>query len=528
MGCWFESSPGHQGVRPSAARAFGSFARRALGLYAPPRLSTGGAKRFAALLSAAVMTIATLAGAEVSPQLAAALETVHKAYPKLLKPAPPDSGRFFGGVDDAQLDVIRERVRTGQWDEGTEAAVWVVLEGFSTEQGPAATFGRNLTSELAGLAAASGDRATLEGVGRILGRFLEDQSHPYSILAQALLSEKIRCGAVSLGADDLVKTITAAVNPDKEFGLGTTDGTVADHYGIHERADLFSVAARGQQVAAVGYFGTVLVSNDGGQSWDAPATGTDEPLYAVAFGQGDELWAAGRAGVLLLSRDAGRSWLRRPTPFERHVFGLYAGAPETLLAVGDFGLQLSTQDGGAHWTCIPRAQDVILGRIAPAAGDAVVVGEFGTIERMRAGHPPGARGVLHGVPEDTYVYDAWFAADGVTGIAVGLTGTILRSTDSGQHWQLVNTGITEDLFGVGGAGSRVAVVGEGGLVALSTDGGLTFTRAESPPLPVPLTDVEFADADHGFAVGPRGLVLRSTDGGAHWSIVHPAPAVAAK
>ena len=490
-------------------------------------MSKGGAKRLAALLGAVALVVAAPARADVSPELQAAVEATQKAYPKLLKP-PTEPGRFFGGVDDAQLEVLKDHVRKGQWDEGTSAAVWVVLEGFSREQGPANTFGRNLTSEIGGLAAASGDRATLEGVGRILGRFLEDQSHPYSILAQALLAEKIRCGAVSLGAEDLVKTITAAVNPDKEFGLGSTDGTVADRYGIHDHSDLFSVATKGQQVAAAGYFGTVLVSNDGGQTWDAPSTGTDEPLYAVAFGPGDELWAAGRAGVLLLSRDAGRSWLRRPTPFERHIFGIYAGSPESLLAVGDFGLQLSTQDGGAHWTCIPREQDVILGRISRAGADAVVVGEFGTIERMKAGHPPGTRGKLAGVPEDIYVYDSWFDAGGNVGLAVGLTGTVLRSSDGGATWEKVKVPFSEDLFGVGGSGSNVAVVGEGGLVGISTDAGQTWKRADSPPLPIPLTDVDFADPDHGYAVGPRGLVLRTTDGGAHWSIVHPAPAVAAK
>ena len=151
-----------------------------------------------------------------------------------------------------------------------------------------------------------------------------------------------------------------------------------------------------------------------------------------------------------------------------------------------------------------------------------MVGEFGTIERMHGGHPPGARGALHGVPEDTYVYDAWFDAEGKTGIAVGLAGTILRSTDSRRELGAgEDRASREDLFGVGGAGTRVVVVGEGGLVALSTDGGLTFAKAESPPLPVALTDVDFADADHAFAVGPRGLVLRSTDGGAHWSTRAP-------
>ncbi|HKC50190.1 MAG TPA: hypothetical protein VKF60_05305, partial [Myxococcota bacterium] len=134
---------------------------------------------------------------------------------------------------------------------------------------------------------------------------------------------------------------------------------------------------------------------------------------------------------------------------------------------------------------------------------------------------PGTRGTLSGVPIDTYVYGAWFDADGKTGVAVGLAGTILRSTDSGASWAPVKTAFTQDLFGVGGWGSHVVVAGEGGLLAISTDGGLTFEPAKSPPLPVPLTDVDFGDERRAYAVGPRGLVLRSTDGGASFALVHP-------
>ncbi|HXZ85361.1 MAG TPA: hypothetical protein VEI82_07715 [Myxococcota bacterium] len=462
---------------------------------------------------------ALVRGAE-SPELEQAIATTKAAYPKLVHFGAQGDEHFLIAVDDTELDALKARVAAGKWDANTEAAVWVVLEGFSRMQGPAQTFGRNLTSEIAGLAATSHDRATLEGVGQILDRFLEDQSHPFSILAQGLLGEKIRCGAASEGLDELVASITKAVNPDKEFNFSSTDGTVADRFGIHPHADLFSVAAQGPRVAAAGYFGTVLVSRDAGEHWDAPATGTDEPLYAVTFGPGDELWAGGRAGALVHSKDAGRSWLRRPTPFARHIFGLFASAPDTVLAVGDFGLQLRTENGGERWICIPRAQDVILGRIARADSDGVMVGEFGTIERLPAGMPPGKRGVLHGVPEDTYVYDAWFDPSGKIGIAVGLAGTILRSDDGGASWNKVQTEFTQDLFGAGGFGANVVVSGEGGLLAVSKDGGLSFARADSPPLPIPLYDVDFGDADHAYAVGPRGLVLRSSDGGAHFAVAH--------
>ncbi len=469
----------------------------------------------------AALLLASGARADLSPELTDAIAQTRTAHPTLLQLRDGDD-RYLAGVDDLALDALIARIARGQWDASSEAAVWVVLEGFSRDQGPAAAYGRALTGRIAGSAAASGNLYALRGMARVLGLFLDDESHPYSILAQGLLSEKIRCGAASLGDDALVQLISAAVNPDRALALGGTDGTVADRYGLHRRADLFAVAARGERVAVAGYFGTVLVSLDGGATWDTPDTGTDEPMYAVALGPGDEVWAAGRAGVVVRSEDGGRSFVRRATPFDRHVFGLYADGPGQVLAVGDYGLQLRTRDGGAHWTCIPREQDVILGRIAAAGPDAVVAGEFGTLERLSAGLPPGRRATLAGVPEDFYVFDAWFDAAGEVGVAVGLSGAIVRSQDGGATWSRVSVPFTQDLFGVGGSGARVVVVGEGGFVALSDDGGATFRPADAPSLPVTLTDVEFADPEHVYAVGPRGLVLRSDDGGARFRAVRGA------
>jgi hypothetical protein len=477
----------------------------------------------AIVLALLLCALAPAARTEIPPELAAAIETTQRELPGLLHLKPGD--RYLAGTDDAQIDALLARVAAGRWDATSEAAVWVVLEGFSREQGPTATYGRSLASRVAGLAATSRDVATLNGVARVLERFLADQSHEYSLLAQGLLSEKIRCGAASVGDDALVERIAAEVNPDRELvAIGSTDGTIADRYGLHPRADLFAVAARGESVAAAGYFGTVLVSADGGATWSAPATGTDEPLYAVALGPAGELWAAGRDGVVLRSTDGGATFSRRKTPFDRHVFGLFAPAADTVLAVGDFGLQLHSRDGGARWECIPREEDVILGRIAPAGADAVVAGEFGTLERLPEGRPPGRRAQLEGVPADLYVFDVWLDEAGRVGVAVGLGGAILRSEDGGATWARVGSEITRDLFGVGGAGERVTIVGEGGFAAHSTDGGRTFATSALPALPVSLTDVEVTPSGRAFAVGPRGLVLRSDDAGASFRPVHGAGA----
>jgi len=479
----------------------------------------GPSRRALAATAALLLCLApALARADVSPELASGIEATKRALPGLAR--FQDGDRFLVSTDDAAIAALLARIGAGQWDDTTATAVWVLLEGYSRQQGPVQSYGRSLAGQIAGTAASSGSAATLNGVAAVLERFLADQGHPFSILAQGLLSEKVRCGAASLGDDALVARISNEVNPDRELGLGGTDGTIADRYGIHPQADLYSIATHGDSVAAAGYFGSLLISEDGGTTWAAPATGTDEPLYAVAYAPDGELWAGGRAGVLLRSTDGGKTFARRKTPFDRHIFGIYAPAPGTALAVGDFGLQLRTTNGGEHWECLPRKEDVILGRIAPAGADAVVAGEFGTLERMPDGQPPGRRGALAGVPDDLYVFDVWFDAAGRVGVAVGLSGAVLRSEDGGATWSRVDAGVARDLFGVGGDGERVVIVGEGGFAAYSDDGGKTFQPAALPPLPVGLNDVAVSSSGRAFAVGPRGLVLRSDDRGASFRVVH--------
>jgi len=71
-----------------------------------------------------------------------------------------------------------------------------------------------------------------------------------------------------------------------------------------------------------------------------------------------------------------------------------------------------------RWHCVPRDEDIILGRIVPAGPDRALVAEFGTIERLPGGRLPGRRGELTGVPEDVYLFDLWFDDSGQVGIAV--------------------------------------------------------------------------------------------------------------
>lgn len=108
-------------------------------------------------------------------------------------------------------------------------------------------------------------------------------------------------------------------------------------------------------------------------------------------------------------------------------------------------------------------------------------------------------------------------------IAVGKTGTILKSTDAGVVWGKINHGLTtSELWAVQFPTSTTGyVAGDGGTVLKSTDGGTTWINI-SANLPSNvrgtgiLLGMNFKDANNGFIIGNPGLILQTIDGGATW------------
>lgn len=120
-----------------------------------------------------------------------------------------------------------------------------------------------------------------------------------------------------------------------------------------------------------------------------------------------------------------------------------------------------------------------------------------------------------------------FAPDGLQGMAVGHEGWILRTSDGGLSWTEVafDEKNGEPLMGIARMPSGAWItVGAFGRALRSDDQG---ARWEPLALPESVADkhlnriVGSAGGQQWLLVGEQGLVLRSTDGGAHWAVVEP-------
>jgi photosystem II stability/assembly factor-like uncharacterized protein len=307
------------------------------------------------------------------------------------------------------------------------------------------------------------------------------------------------------------------------------------------------VAGQGSTVVAVGADGAMVRSTDGGATWKDVASGTLHNLSAV-WGSDSLFVAVGSAGTILVSRDGGTAWAPPDSSLAGRPLVRVAASNGALVAVGPYGNVGRSKDGGATWTVVTGAWTSNHLEGVWAEGSTVIaVGSAGTILQSldggetwadagmeiptgslqlsprpgdlppRAGPPDEALRGLLGI--EARRPRTFLAAAGAGGIALiaGERGTILRSTDGGTTWSLVESDTRQRLAAVWTSGHVAAAVGSRGTIVWSADGGATWAAGPSGT-DAHLTAVWGTDAGL-VAVGDSGTLLRSTDGGRTWAPV---------
>jgi photosystem II stability/assembly factor-like uncharacterized protein len=212
------------------------------------------------------------------------------------------------------------------------------------------------------------------------------------------------------------------------------------------KRDLLSVDFATPQVGvAVGDFGTMVRTEDGGQTWSTVALPTDlvlpedvaeivQPgdvlLYDIDFVTPERGWMVGEFGVIFTTSDGGKTWTAQKSPVETTLFGVQFTDTNTGFATGIEQVLLHTTDGGATW------------------------------EKVRV---PGRKGFVLGL------YDV--AVQGKVGWVIGDSGMLLRTTDAGNTWERVDLPIALAGNWFRGIGltpaTRGIIVGSEGLVLLT-------------------------------------------------------------
>lgn len=185
--------------------------------------------------------------------------------------------------------------------------------------------------------------------------------------------------------------------------------------------------------AAVGGFGAVLVTTDGGKSWTPVsidwtrflAEPVDPHVYAAYVSDSGVITIGGEFGLILRSADAGQTWLAVHTG-EASVFDFELRRDGVGYAVGQEGMVLITRDGGNNWETLPTgSKAVLLGVRSWPDGHVVVAGMRETLD-SRDGGLTWTRRTAGDLAQGWYSAVASPQGDGSGAIAVGYMGKIIR------------------------------------------------------------------------------------------------------
>ena len=195
---------------------------------------------------------------------------------------------------------------------------------------------------------------------------------------------------------------------------------------------LFGVSSNDGGLAfAVGEFGTMVVSLDGGKTWSSITldwfeVGTDggaEPhLYDVQVDNDGVVSVVGEFGLILRSNDQGKTW-KVVSKATASLFSIEIREDGRGFAVGQDGYALKTRDGGRTWDCVSLGSKAILNGVHSMPDGRVVVT---AMREMMISRDGGESWKALEADEVTLIWYVGVASSDEAVMAVGQGGRILR------------------------------------------------------------------------------------------------------
>lgn len=141
---------------------------------------------------------------------------------------------------------------------------------------------------------------------------------------------------------------------------------------------------------AVGAFGAMLATADGGKTWRSVSARLDNPkgahLYALSR-SGPDILLAGELGLVLHSADGGATFARIATPYQGSWFCVARESDGAWLVAGLRGNAMRSRDAGKSWTALASPAPVSY-TVATAAGEGgplLLVNQGGEVMAVAAG-----------------------------------------------------------------------------------------------------------------------------------------------
>ena len=268
--------------------------------------------------------------------------------------------------------------------------------------------------------------------------------------------------------------------------ITTTTGTWAELNPKVPRVDYLGIHFINPDTGwACGDLGTIIKTTDGGKKWTVEETNTPTPVLKVNSFNGKIVIAAGYNGLILRSTNGGESWTEVTSGVTGDLWGLQMLNDTLGWSCGNRNSLIKTTDGGESWQKV----------LTPG-----YTSDYWWIDFL---------------PAPSWNKDYGFIA---------ANGKVLRTTDGGTDWDIIQAGDSYPLFSINVIDSlHIAAAGYGGTSyrgknIYSSDGGNTWITGGLTTFD-PINCIKYVNPDTGYIAMSEVGIWKTTNRGADWKII---------
>ena len=329
----------------------------------------------------------------------------------------------------------------------------------------------------------------------------------------------------------------------------------------------------------IGWHGTILYTEDGGNNWVLQESGTTRALNSIFFIDEKNGWIAAAKGMLLHTDNGGKTWaILRVGPENSMLYRVHFVSPKEGVAAGnDFskgkmeGILFKTTDGGKTWEQIPSSFKTVQDIFFMDMKTGYLLADYKVFMTEDGGKTwEGSQVLIEKKSPEMMLSQAslmdtkgriWFAdrRQGWASVSYSLGTQIYHTDDGGKTWKFRFSGGIRSYnpppIGPGGrggvsiapsisgsaydlpslffAGDKKGCIA-GSDVLCTEDGGLTWEKRsddkqiESFLLYVMhyggggntsgITAGTFVSSTTAWIVGNKGLIMKTNDNGKNWEL----------
>jgi len=189
-----------------------------------------------------------------------------------------------------------------------------------------------------------------------------------------------------LAVQDARANLRLGSSPKRTTALKLAEQLVSDG---PDKPFLALHAFSARHVVAVGAYGLIFETSDGGGTWAPQMSHVNNPrghhIYGIAR-HGANIYLAGEQGFFARSIDEGKSFVHVRTPYRGTYFAITVLASGELFIAGLRGHAFRSTDGGKHFTPVASSTQTSFSGIATLRdGETLLTNQAGQLWTWRAG-----------------------------------------------------------------------------------------------------------------------------------------------